>query len=334
MSGLAIVGASERTIWTEWLTRTLDQFGYPEPVFLVNPRYQEVLGQPCHPSVAELPERPSVVLLCVSATRSLAELEGLLELGVEEVVVIANGFGETGTAEGRAREAELRATCAGSSTRVIGPNCIGFARFHERLCAIAQPVPANVRAGDVSVISQSGGLSGGVLGALASEGLGIDLCYSIGNGVCFGVEQALRVGRLARDHAHRVRDRRVDPRPGALRTQRRRGPLGGQGDHPRHPGHLPPGAPGGGLPHRRDDRRAATARARTSSGSGCSSPQTPGSRPGWPRSCGSSAGQTRSEGCSSSRRPAAARRSRPTPPSATASRWRSSRPGPPRRCAS
>ncbi len=191
MSGLAIVGASERTIWTEWLTRTLDQFGYPEPVFLVNPRYQEVLGRPCHPSVAALPERPSVVLLCISATQSLAQLEGLLELGVEEVVVIANGFGETGTAEGRAREAELRATCAGSSTRVIGPNCIGFARFHERLCAIAQPVPANVRAGDVSVISQSGGLSGGVLGALASEGLGIDLCYSIGNGVCFGVEQAL-----------------------------------------------------------------------------------------------------------------------------------------------
>ena len=191
MGGLAIIGASDRTIWAEWLTRTLDGFGYPAPIWLVNPKYEQVVGRDCWPSLDALPEVPDIGVLVIGAEQALVQCEKLLELGTKEVVVIANGFGETGLPEGREREARLRALCAGSDARVIGPNCIGFARFHERICAIAQPVPSGVRAGDVSIISQSGGLSGGVIGALHGEGLGIDLCYSIGNGVAFSFEDAL-----------------------------------------------------------------------------------------------------------------------------------------------
>ena len=191
MAGLVIVGASERTIWTEWLSRTLETYGFREPIWFVNPKYDEVLGRPCYPSVRDLPEAPSVGVIAVGAARSLAECETLLDSGAEDIVLISNGFGETGLPEGREREEELRALCAGRSSRVIGPNCVGFARFHDNVCALAQPVPLGIRAGEVSVISQSGGLSGGVLGALHNEGLGIDLCYSIGNGVGFSVEDAV-----------------------------------------------------------------------------------------------------------------------------------------------
>jgi acyl-CoA synthetase (NDP forming) len=191
MSGLVIVGASERTIWTEWLGRTLDTYGFDQPIWFVNPKYQEILGRPCYPTVRDLPEEPEIGVIAVGAERSLRECETLLEIGAEDIVLISNGFGETGLPEGREREAELRVLCADRPSRVIGPNCVGFARFHDNVCALAQPVPVGIVPGDVSVVSQSGGLSGGVLGALHREGLGIDLCYSIGNGVGFSVEDAL-----------------------------------------------------------------------------------------------------------------------------------------------
>jgi acetate---CoA ligase (ADP-forming) len=191
MAGLVIAGASERTIWAEWLTLTLESYGYPDPIWYVNPKYREVLGRPCFPSIADLPEKPAIGVLVIGADVAMAECETLIGLGAEEVVVIAHGFAESGLPEGREREARLRGLAAGSPTRVIGPNCIGIARFHDRLCAIAQPVPPGIRAGDVSVISQSGGLSGGVLGALRGDGLGVDVCYSIGNGAAFSFEDAL-----------------------------------------------------------------------------------------------------------------------------------------------
>lgn len=191
MAGLVIAGASERTIWAEWLTLTLESYGYSEPIWYVNPKYREVLGRPCFPNIADLPEKPSIGVLVIGAELAVAECETLIGLGAEEVVVIANGFAETGLPEGRKLQERLRAVATGSCTRVIGPNCIGIARFHDRLCAIAQPVPAGIVPGDVSVISQSGGLSGGLLGALQGEGLGIDVCYSIGNGAAFSFEDAL-----------------------------------------------------------------------------------------------------------------------------------------------
>ena len=181
----------DRTIWTDWLLRTTSRFGYPHTVYLVNPGREEVFGHPCYPSVEALPEVPDVAILIVGAPRAVEECRKLVALGTGEICVIANGFRETGLPEGRELEARLAEVVAGASARVIGPNCVGFARFHEQLCVLTQPLPKGIVAGDVSVISQSGGLTGGLLGALQREGFGFDLCYSIGNGVGFSFEDGL-----------------------------------------------------------------------------------------------------------------------------------------------
>jgi acyl-CoA synthetase (NDP forming) len=129
----------------------------------------------------------------VVGARLVAPLCGsLLERGCRRFVIVSNGFGETGTEAGRAHEADLRAVFADAAAMVVGPNCVGFASFHESLCAITQPVPHGIRPGDVSVVSQSGGLTGAAMGAVVSEGLGLDVCYSIGNGTVFGLAAAVR----------------------------------------------------------------------------------------------------------------------------------------------
>ena len=61
MPGVAVIGASERRIpWTAWLLDSLAQYGYGDPVWLVNPGHQELLGRPCLPALEAVPGDPDV----------------------------------------------------------------------------------------------------------------------------------------------------------------------------------------------------------------------------------------------------------------------------------
>jgi acyl-CoA synthetase (NDP forming) len=199
VSGLAIVGASQSGIpWTEWVIRSLLQYRYAAPIHLVNPRREELLGRRCYPSVAALPEPPDIGIVAVGARHVVGACSDLLDAGASRIVVVSNGFRETGTDEGRDRERELVELCAGRDVVLVGPNCVGFASFHEGICAISQPVPEGIVPGEVSIVSQSGGLTAALQGAVHEEGLGQDACYSIGNGAVFGLAAAVR-SALARE---------------------------------------------------------------------------------------------------------------------------------------
>ena len=193
MTSVAVVGASPNGIaWTNWLMNSLALYDFAGEIHLVNPKYEELFGLRCYPSVAALPEDPDVGVLMTGASR-VAPLAGeLLGRGCKRFVIVSNGFAEAGTDAGRANDAALREIFSGSDALVVGPNCVGFASFHESLCAITQPVPAGIRPGEVSVVSQSGGLTGAAMGAIVGDGLGLDICYSIGNGSVFGLAAAIR----------------------------------------------------------------------------------------------------------------------------------------------
>jgi acyl-CoA synthetase (NDP forming) len=187
-----VVGASPNGIaWTNWLMNSLALYDFDGEVYLVNPKYEELFGLKCYPNVAALPEDPQIGVLMTGASR-VAPLSGeLLARGCKRFVIVSNGFAETGTDAGLANETALKETFAGSEAVVVGPNCVGFASFHESICAITQPVPAGIKPGEVSVISQSGGLTGAAMGAIVGDGLGLDVCYSIGNGSVFGLAAAV-----------------------------------------------------------------------------------------------------------------------------------------------
>lgn len=171
---------------------SLRLYQYPGRVALVNPRYEEMFGQTCYPSVDALPETPEAAVLVVGAGAVVAQAELLVSKGCRRVVVVSNGFAETGSEEGRQRELALRNLGERHpDLQLIGPNCVGFASFHESLCAIAQPTPPRLRPGGTSVLSQSGGLTAAALGALGRDGVGIDMCYSLGNGTAFSLGQAI-----------------------------------------------------------------------------------------------------------------------------------------------
>ncbi len=123
---VAIVGASEKP----------GKFGYSaarnleksqlDAVYFVHPRKKALFGQPTYPTLADLPETVDCALLCTPGNTVADLLRQAGECGIPSAVIFASGFGEEGTHEARAREAELVAIAERYGIQVIGPNCLGI----------------------------------------------------------------------------------------------------------------------------------------------------------------------------------------------------------------
>jgi acetate---CoA ligase (ADP-forming) len=190
-SGVAIVGASPRNFWTGHALRNLRLFGYQGEVWPVNPNYAEVAGLPAYPSLAEIDGRLEAVVVAVAAHRCPEIVRQAVALGAPDVVVVADGFAERDPdGPGGALQRELVEACQ-PQTRLYGPNCVGFADFRRRLCAIAEPLPLVEEPGDISVVSQSGAIVSTTMGAILEDGGSLDYCVSLGNAAQFGVARAI-----------------------------------------------------------------------------------------------------------------------------------------------
>lgn len=188
---VAVVGASERSFFARFVLQNLVAQGFEGDVFPVNPRATEVLGMRAYPSVQALPAPPDLAVVALAPERCAGAVVELADTGTRVVVVLSDGFAETGRRAGARLERELAELCHARQVTMIGPNCVGAADFQQRVVCLGQPIPGRVSAGPVSIISQSGGLLTSILDALGAEGLGADLCVSIGNGAAFDVVDGL-----------------------------------------------------------------------------------------------------------------------------------------------
>jgi acetate---CoA ligase (ADP-forming) len=160
---IAILGASERPSIGRALMESATTLGYEGRLYPINPKYQEILGQPCYPGMRELPEPPDVVALCVSYTRIVESFRTVADKGAGGAVIYDGGFAEHGD-EGRRRQAELVGMSREAGIALCGPNCMGILNPHHRSSAYMQEVrdPTGL-AGTVALVSQSGSVCIGML---------------------------------------------------------------------------------------------------------------------------------------------------------------------------
>jgi acetate---CoA ligase (ADP-forming) len=100
---VAIVGASPHDLATlaQMSTKIKDR------IFLVNPKYSEVRGKKCYPSLSAVDHEIDYVILIVPAGLILQVLEECIQKGVKFAQIYTAGFSETGIPERIDLEKEL-----------------------------------------------------------------------------------------------------------------------------------------------------------------------------------------------------------------------------------
>ena len=168
---IAIIGASQDlvSISGQPLKHLLDH-QYAGKLYPVNPKYAEILGVKCYPSLAALPETPDLALVLINAARVADTLRECGKLGVPYAIIFSSGFSETG-GKGIDMQRELAAIAAEYNIGIIGPNCQGMINPAARVYAgFGSIFGGNFEAGTVSMVSQSGGFGFSVMDLAAHEG--------------------------------------------------------------------------------------------------------------------------------------------------------------------
>jgi acetate---CoA ligase (ADP-forming) len=190
---LAVVGASARPgSFGDQLVAQLLAGGYRGTVHLVNPRYTEVAGRPCHPSLADLPGPVDLAVLAVPNAALEAQLQAAASAGTTAAATFA-GFPDPGPPvppvgqkapprtppNGGPLTERLRSIAEAAGMVVCGGNGMGFFNLEHSLRVCGYPEPPDLPAGPVAVVTHSGSVFSALLHN--DRGLAFNLVVSAGN---------------------------------------------------------------------------------------------------------------------------------------------------------
>src|SRR2546423_14107710 len=97
-TGIALVGATDRSRWSVNTFENLRAFSPDLPVYCVHPRHERVHGRPAYPSLSALDGPVDLAYVMVPTDQVLPVLEEAAGLGIRHAVVLTSGFAEAGEA--------------------------------------------------------------------------------------------------------------------------------------------------------------------------------------------------------------------------------------------
>ena len=180
-ASVAVIGASADPTKTAGRpVAYLRKHGYTGRIYPVNPRVSDIDGMRCFSDIAALPEAPDVGIVLLGAERAHEAVRALAGLGTKAAIVLASGYSEAGEA-GALRQAAL--TEAAGGMRILGPNTIGLVNLNDAipLSASGALEMDHFPAGNIGVVSQSGGILGALLSRAAARGIGLSKLVSTSN---------------------------------------------------------------------------------------------------------------------------------------------------------
>ena len=155
---IAVVGASPRSWIAETVRDNLRVMGSQTRCHFVNPRHDELYGQPCYPSLEALPERPDLALVALNPLRAASVTEAAAKAGVPAVVIPGGGVVEGGEAAA-AMQAEVGRIAREHGLALVGPNCMGVIDLVANSASYIGDVSPYLPRGGVAGIAQSGSVS-------------------------------------------------------------------------------------------------------------------------------------------------------------------------------
>jgi acetyl coenzyme A synthetase (ADP forming)-like protein len=201
-TGVAVIGASsDPSKLGHGVIENLvhPRYGFPGPVYPINPKADEILGRKCYASIRDVPDPVELVVLIIPAAMVAPTLEDCGKRGIKAAIIISGGFREIGP-EGVAREKAILEIAQRYGMRLIGPNGIGVIDMRTPLNTTFVCEMTGI--GDIDFVSQSGALCGGVSDWAQARHLDFNRFLSIGNKV--DVDETDLLHYLAEDDRSRA----------------------------------------------------------------------------------------------------------------------------------
>lgn len=157
-SSIAIVGASPRSWIAGTVSQNLRVMGSSTRCHFVNPRYDELHGQPCYPSLDALPERPDIALVALNPLRAAMVTRDAAAAGIPAVIIPGGGVVEGGAAAAAMQE-EVASIARAHGIALVGPNCMGVVDLTANSATYIGDVSPWLPRGGVAGIAQSGSVT-------------------------------------------------------------------------------------------------------------------------------------------------------------------------------
>ncbi|HPD60454.1 MAG TPA: acetate--CoA ligase family protein [Thermodesulfobacteriota bacterium] len=179
---LVIIGLSSRAEnLPRMILENLLRWGYRGKVFGLNPRSEDayVDGIKMYKNIDDLPQIPDLAVCLIPARFIPEQVECCGKFGIKRMAIPSGGFSEF-SEEGK-RLSELTLSNARKyGIRFVGPNGFTVANRANGLCLLFVPFyPPPL--GEISIISQSGGLGATIWNPFIDEQLGMAKFASVGN---------------------------------------------------------------------------------------------------------------------------------------------------------
>jgi len=181
---VAVVGASSNRAKSgaKWVI-SLREAGFRGPIYPVSARGGSIAGLDIHATLSSIDDDIDYVIASVPAQSAMSVVEECIHKKVKVVQFFTAGFRETGNAEAAAVEELMLSRAKAAGLRIIGPNCIGACCPESHIPLGPSPLGKVGISGNVSFISQSGGIAA----KLVEYGIARQLNYakgvSIGNSI-------------------------------------------------------------------------------------------------------------------------------------------------------
>jgi len=173
---VAVIGASERPgstgamVWARVL-----EGGFAGPLWPVNPKYDTLGGHAVIHDAGDLPQAPTVAVICTPSATWPALIHRLGGMGTRAVIII----GELRDDDDRLAMRHALSAARPHLLRIVGPGSLGV--VSPALGAHLGAPSCTVKAGGVAWVSQSNALTNAVLGWAQARGLGFSHAVALGD---------------------------------------------------------------------------------------------------------------------------------------------------------
>jgi acyl-CoA synthetase (NDP forming) len=177
---IALVGASERSPWSQLLHANIQRVGYAGRIYAVNKTGTAAHGYAGFRACREIPDAVDAAYLLVPLDAVLDAFDDVVDSGIKSAVILTSGFAEAGS-EGAALQDELTRRARAAGVTFLGPNCLGFANLAIRAAMTPSPIHPPFLPGQVALVAQSGATSIEIVDMAQDSNIGLSMCIATGN---------------------------------------------------------------------------------------------------------------------------------------------------------